>query len=108
MNFIAALILTVMCEGAAIYALRGVFGIKGNPIPLSIVPSLITLPFVWFFFPYVLQPGISLPFSELFAVLVEAPIIRALSGLEKKDSLALSLICNSFSFCAGEIVRMPL
>ncbi|MDD5337147.1 MAG: hypothetical protein PHS02_01555, partial [Candidatus ainarchaeum sp.] len=64
LDFFYALALTVVIETAVLFLVaRFAFREKienGKLVLAGIIPSLITLPFVWFFFPYVLAYPASL------------------------------------------------
>jgi len=104
-SFVYALVLTIAIETSVLFlVVRFVFREKiGNKtlVLAGIFPSLITLPFVWFFFPYVLAYPASLALSEIFAFVLEAFLISYVLGIGLKKSFAASFLCNLFSFLAG-------
>ena len=73
----------------------------------GILASSLTIPYVWFVFPYVVDWSrtTSLYFSEPFAFLVEALVYNRVLKLNWRAALAVSFICNVVSYLLGPILR---
>lgn len=105
MDFIAAIVLTILIETLILFLLfRRRFG-AWLIIRNSIIANAITLPFVWLFFPVMLASlgwASYTAFSEMFVFFVEAVIYKMLfSKIGWDSALASSAICNVISFIAG-------
>jgi hypothetical protein len=107
MDFLQAYLLTLLLEAVALLSLLW----KRFPAHIitrnALVASTLTLPFVWFLFPYL---GASYPIqvliSELFAVIVEALLfLRLFKGLTLKDAFLYSAVANMFSFSMGMLMN---
>jgi hypothetical protein len=74
----------------------------------GILASSLTIPYVWFVFPYVVNwsRNTSAFFSEPFAFLIEALVYNRVLKLDWKTALAVSLVCNIASYLLGPILRM--
>ena len=72
----------------------------------SIFASSLTLPYVWFVFPYL--PNLHYPqnliLSELFAWLAEALFYKIFLKLSPKQALLISLAANLASFVFGFLI----
>jgi len=110
--FIFALFLTIAIEGTAIFLLNKFwlkkFSLK-EIIACALLTTPLTLPYLWFLFPYFLQTNSIeyIIFSESFAVLVETVIIAFLLKLCLKKSFTISFVANATSFLIGLII-MPI
>jgi hypothetical protein len=71
----------------------------------GVVPSSITLPFVWFVFPLIIENRtLFLVVAELFAFIAEAPIIRSIVKTTWLDAIAASFFANGASFISGFLI----
>ncbi len=99
LDWLRALVLTQAVE-APIYRFAGKV-----PWWAALLPSMLTHPFVWFAFPRLMEAGASYTqmaaAAELFAWLVEAAFFRMALGMALGRGLALSLLANGASVCAG-------
>ena len=69
-----------------------------------ILPTLTTLPYIWFIFPIFLGDGAFYRyFSELFAVVVEGWIIYLIANIKIKQAFFISFVANFISFFVGVI-----
>jgi hypothetical protein len=103
LDFLQAYLLTVLLETIALFVLLRKGYAKSLLIRNSVIASTLTLPFVWFLFPYL---GFSYLYqillSEEFAVIIEAIIYAKLfRGMSLRDAFLLSFACNMFSFSFG-------
>ena len=100
-SFVGALIITLAIE----LPLAGFFLKKWN-LPRKwrtlLYVNLITLPFVWFFFPFVFPETVMvIGFGEIFAFLAEAFLYTLAfqkDGMTRRQAITLSLIANAGSF----------
>jgi hypothetical protein len=68
----------------------------------GILPSVTTLPYVWFVFPALFKPRlVYVAASETFAVVAEAFLVAMLLGAKLRTGFLLSLAANTASFLAG-------
>ncbi len=112
-KFLYALLLTIILETCALYlGLRYVFKVKNAQTTIKVILftgilcSAATLPYVWFLFPafiknFILFTGL----AEIFAITIESLMIYFIIKLSYKKSLALSIICNAFSYLLGEVFK---
>ena len=73
----------------------------------GIFASFMTIPYVWFVFPYFYDWSRSTArlYSEPFAVIVEAIFYRIFLKTSWKVSFAVSIICNLASYLIGPFLR---
>ena len=110
-RFLLALCGTVIAEtAAAIVIIRELW--KGSlPIhrllAIGVLPSLLTLPYLWFIVPLFVRGRVLYPLtSEISAFLVETVAIALLSGFGIKRSAILSLLCNASSYVVGLVLQI--
>ncbi len=108
---LAALILTIIVEGAAILIIKRrkeYFGYSvlvnmiTNPVINVTIMMVDNIPAFWgsrFFTGYPIAPYVLV--MEAAAVVVEAFCYRGMTGMAMKKALGLSLILNLLSFAAG-------
>ncbi len=108
-KFLLAWVITVVSETVILTVLFRRFSKETNAgivIIASIFASSLTLPYVWFVFPFVFLGHyfLGLILSELFAWLVEACFYRMSLRLAWKKALAFSLIANAVSYALGYFI----
>lgn len=107
LEFLIALCLTISIELAVIVLLIKVFYKKGQfnirEIAWSgVLPSMATLPYVWFVFPYfIANRHIYVISVEVFAVIVESLIIAFILRIGLKQGFLLSFAANMISATLG-------
>jgi len=102
-EFLKSLLITVTVESIVIYFLLYKESFKISTKLLSgTIPTLTTLPYIWFVFPYFIKDReVYTIFSELFAVLLEAVIIYLILRVGFRYALLLSFIANAISYLFG-------
>jgi hypothetical protein len=107
-SFFRAWIVTVVVETVALIVIfRKLF--RKEPVDLKLLissgifASSLTLPYVWFVFPYIFlgKYSLSLGLSELFAWLVEAVFYKIFLKISLKNAIIASFIANLLSYSAG-------
>ncbi|MCX8199991.1 MAG: hypothetical protein N3G76_00815 [Candidatus Micrarchaeota archaeon] len=102
MGFINALGITLAVELSVLYVL-----LKGRLAALHIIKwgcaaSLITLPFVWFAFPFL---SIGPVWPEIFAFVVEAVLYYfVFPAIGWRCAFGISLLANAASFAVGLMI----
>ena len=100
-SFLIAYFLTLIIEGSIIwFFLNKKFSLNKLVLTILIV-NTVTLPFVWFFFPFLSDYLIFLMISELFAFIVEAFLYYKILKLKLIHAVKISLIANLVSFLIG-------
>jgi hypothetical protein len=102
-GFAFAYVLTIAIETAvAFLLLRKKYG-AALIIRNSIVASSLTLPFVWFVFPFLGFTWVAYTaLAEIFAFAVEAGFYRvAFPKMGWPDAVKVSFLCNAASFAVG-------
>jgi type III secretory pathway component EscU len=104
--FLAALVLTLIIE-----VLAALIFLLATKRPKSVLKSvvmanLISLPVVWFIFPFLKVFLLVVVLSELFAIVVEGYIIHSLNKptMSLKQSFILSIVMNATSFVLGGFI----
>ncbi len=111
LEFLIALILTVSIELVVIIFLVKVFYKNERFIIRDVIfsgtlPSVTTLPYVWFIFPYfIAERQLYLVSVESFAVIVESLIIALILKCGFKQSFLFSLIANIISATLGFFLK---
>ncbi len=108
-QFLKALFLTVVIESACLFLLfRGVFRqdrrvlSDGLLLFAGIVPSALTLPYLWFVLPYFVHSQLSYVLGGEFSVMiVEAALFFVILRIGMKRSVLTSVLCNGVSFLLG-------
>lgn len=73
----------------------------------GLVASGTTLPFVWYVIPLFIQNRTNLIIiAELFAFIVEIPIIKRFLRISWRKAMIVSLLANSTSFLFGYLFRI--
>jgi len=106
LDFISAYALTITIETIILYLLlRDRYG-TGLIVRNSLIASSLTLPFVWFVFPWLGSSwAVWTAMAELFAFGVEAGIYMMLfERMGWKQAVLASFICNSASFVIGSFL----
>jgi hypothetical protein len=113
-SFIVSLIFTVLSETLTLlFLLRAFFHITKEKISNAQIlfagffANLVTIPYVWYIFPNLTNwtRDTSLHYSEILAVLLEAFFYRMYLKTSTKNSLLISLVCNSISYSLGFFLR---
>jgi hypothetical protein len=113
-SFLFALILTVLSETVTLFFLLRLFlRVAKEKISnfqlffAGFFASFSTITYVWYVFPNLINwtRGTSIHYSEIFVVLLEAFFYRVYFKTSTKNSLLISLICNSISFSLGQFLR---
>ncbi|SRR6266404_9324193 len=110
-NFAKAWLITVLIETLVIFGIFKKF-LKKEPvsskllISSSIFANSLTLPYVWFVFPYLFlgKYSLNLTLSEIFAWLIEAIFYKVYLKLSLRNALIVSLAANFVSFCLGYLL----
>jgi hypothetical protein len=106
-NFLIALFWTVAIETLTILLLLKIFFRSGKfgsveILYAGVLPSMATLPYVWFVFPYFLANHRLYMLSvESFAVIVESFILSFILKVGLRQASLLSLAANTCSFLFG-------
>ena len=74
----------------------------------GVVPSALTMPYLWFLLPRFVNGAAYVPLGECLVVLAEAPVLAAVLGWRPGRALLASLLCNLASFLLGPLVCHPL
>ncbi len=114
-SFFKAWLLTVAVESFVLVGLLRKFPSK-EPVSFklliasSIFASSLTLPYVWFVFPYLLvgRFGVGLILGELFAWLAEAIFYYLFLKISIKKALIFSFIANLSSYALGYLITFIL
>lgn len=113
-SFIVSLTFTVFVETLAlIFLVRKFLKINKEEIDNArllfsgFFASFSTIPYVWYVFPNIITwpRSVSLHYSEIFAFLMEALFYRIYLKTSAKNSLLISLVCNSISYSLGPLLR---
>jgi len=114
-SFITSLIFTVVSETVVlVFLLRKFLHIPKEKISTlrilfaGFFASFATIPYVWYVFPNLTDwtRDTSVHYSEIFAFLLEAIFYKVFLKTNNKNSLWISLLCNSISFSLGVFLRM--
>lgn len=112
--FIVSLVFTILTETLTLYFLiRRVFRIAREKIDdvqialAGFIASAMTIPYVWYVFPTIANwsRSISLHYSEIFALFLEALFYKTFLKISTRNSVLISLVCNSVSFSLGHFLR---
>lgn len=109
-DFLEALTLTVLAEVLILILL---FKTRFKALNISIkflllagtLPSLITLPCLWYVLPMFMKPGWSyMLLGEALVIILEAFMISLLLNINRNKAFFVSAVCNLVSFLAGVAV----
>ena len=102
-EFLKSLFITVTIEAIVIYLLLYRESFKVSIKLLSgTIPTLTTLPYIWFVFPYFIKDRVVYTiFSESFAILLEAVIIYLILRVGFRYALLISFVANTVSYLFG-------
>jgi hypothetical protein len=67
----------------------------------GVLPSAMSLPYLWFVLPHFVNGPAYIPLGEGLVVLVEAPVLAALLDWRPARALVASLLCNAGSYFLG-------
>ncbi len=112
-KFIISLIITIITETLTILFLYYIFRkrlktpIKIDTILISgIIPSLATLPYLWFILPLFIRAYLLfIVVGEISVVIIESIILFYLLKIKFLYSVVVSLICNLCSFLLGVVLK---
>lgn len=111
LSFLKALALTIVSESAVLFLLikyifkKETFNLISF-ILACIVPSVCTLPYLWFILPFIIKEKILyIIISELLAVIIESLILREFLKVNYLQALIISTLCNAFSYSLGIILK---
>jgi len=107
--FLCALVLTVAVEAAVIVTiLRVVSGLGRQKydairiVAAGVLPSVATLPYLWFVLPAFMSGyHVRVAVGEVAVFLVEAALLYLLLGVKPRYAALLSFVANSASIIAG-------
>lgn len=112
--FLHALVVTVIIESMVLFAF--IFLLRFNKLTVKllfrvfstgIIASCITLPFVWFVFPGIIEKRTYfLVVAELFAFAAEIPVIRNIIKTGWFEAAAASFLANGISFVSGYFLQL--
>ena len=111
-HFLRALPLTVAVEACVVIALlRLLPALKKYPLSLlnvaaaGTVPSILTLPYLWFIMPLFIQNYTGrVVGGEITVFLAETVLLRVITGIPWRCNALLSFVANGASILAGLIV----
>jgi len=114
-RFLQGLLFTEAVEISALFILVR-WALQINPKKLSnfkiifvgFLASFATIPYLWFVLPWFLNLRHYVLLAELGIVIVEAVIYYQLLNIKFKNSLWISLICNSLSYFLGKLFFLIL
>ncbi len=111
LKFLQALIFTEIVEISALFILvRWALQIKPKKLSnfkiifVGFLASLATIPYLWYVLPWFLNLRHYILLAELGIVVVEAVIYYQLLNIKFKNSLWISLVCNSLSYFLGKLI----
>jgi hypothetical protein len=110
-SFLKALILTITIETFTIFIFSKCIFRKSSYkiytlLVAGILPSLLTLPYLWFILPVLIKTKIFyILISELSAVILESFIIKEILRINYLRALILSMVCNTLSYCSGLLLH---
>jgi hypothetical protein len=110
--FFRALVVTITIETAVLFVFlflrrRRSRNLVIRVLVAGIVASSVTLPFVWFVFPAIIENRtLFLAVAELFAFVAEAPIIRGMVKTTWLEAAMASFCANGVSFISGLLLRI--
>jgi hypothetical protein len=102
-DFIPALILTLIIEIIAALIILPFFK-KLKTIGWFVIANLISLPIVWFIFPFLKIPLLVILLSEIFAIGFETYFMMKFAKLTRTKALILTIIANLLSWRIGTII----
>ena len=104
-SFLHALLLTIFIEVPIVFAMARYIYKKreySDIVLVSVVASVITLPYFWFILPvYVSDRNFYIFIGESLVVLIEAFLYWRLLKLKLHQAFLLSLVANCISACLG-------
>jgi len=112
-EFLLALAVTIAIETGVLLLGWRWFGAGVKPrwtrLALAgVVPSALTMPYLWFILPRFVNGAAYVPLGECLVVLAEAPVLAAVLGWRPGRALLASLLCNLASFLLGPMACRPL
>ncbi|MBN1578896.1 MAG: hypothetical protein JW913_20210 [Chitinispirillaceae bacterium] len=107
--FLQALLLTIAVEGAVIAGAARFFPVlrrwkipAARIIGAGIIPSIATLPYLWFVLPaFIASYSMKIVIGEVAIALIETVMLRLLINLPLRHCALLSLLANGASILAG-------
>ena len=112
-SFILYLIITLLTESVVVFLLLRKFlkvekqQLSNKEIlPATIFASSLTMPYVWFIFPYLISNFIiAIWISEIFVVIIEMTFYKIFIRLSWKHALLISFLANLMSFGLGKFLH---
>ncbi len=93
------LIVTVVIESIVVILLLPKYIQIQRRLSASILPTALTLPYIWFIFPNIIGVGNLYRYSsEIFAIAVEGYMIYLITFIDIKRAFYISFIANISSF----------
>jgi hypothetical protein len=110
-GFLLAVLLNIVIETVLIWLLitkvYRVVEIKiGKIISAGIAANLLTTPYIWFVFPFVLGWTAGIFWGELFVWIGEAIFYKIFLNLSFKKAIVISLIANAASYIIGRFLHI--
>lgn len=108
--FLMALVIAVVIESIVILVLliwvfKDIKKITLENVLFSIIPTTLTLPYVWFIFSKLFQNySLYVIVSELLVFLVEAVLIKYLFKTSAKNAFIISFCANLISYLLGLLI----
>ena len=104
-RFVYALFTTVFIESIVVFILLPKDTDIFRKIASGILPSALTLPYIWFVFPAFFGMGEFYRwFSEIFAIVIELWVIYFISSISVLRAFFISFIANIVSFLLGILI----
>jgi len=112
-SFLLYLTITIITESIVIFLLlRKLFKIDKTKLKSStiiantIFASALTLPYVWYIFPYLISNfTLSIWISEILVLVVESIFYQIFLKIEVKKAFILSLLANLVSYGLGQLLH---
>lgn len=112
-SFILYLIITLLTESIVVFLLlRKFFKVEKQQLSnkeilsATIFASSLTMPYVWFIFPYLISNFIiAIWISEIFVVFVEMIFYKTYIRLTWKNAFLISFVANLISFGLGKFLH---
>ncbi len=112
-SFLLHVIITLLVESGVIFILaRRVFRLGKNSLSNSqlwmagICASSLTLPYVWFVFPWLIANfTVAIVVAEVFALIVETVFYKFFLRISWKRAAVFSLVANFASYSIGQVLH---
>jgi hypothetical protein len=110
-EFLISLILTLCLEIPVVFLALRIISYRANKwriLSVAIMATMLTIPYVWFFFPGYFVYPYYICTGELFALIIEAIIYWQFLKLSLKKAILVSFAANLSSFLVGFILSKYL